>query len=167
MKEPHLPASVRGEPTNAAEEVNTINKAFHTPAKNGKVPPNHNDLLPSARQFGEYEKILPGSANRIITMAEHTVGHIQEHEARELKYEFRERLIARLLGAAFAIAALYIAWDLALRGQPWIASIISGTTVIGVVVALVTGHAPRGESGRRASSEIARVLDFGGTTKRG
>ena len=67
-----------------------------------------------------------------------------EQQRRALDYDARERLFARLLSAGFAVFGLYVARELALHGEAWVAGIIASTTILGVAATLVTGRGPRG-----------------------
>jgi len=98
--------------------------------------------IPSAREFESYERILPGAAHRILVMAEKDGEHVRRADRRAAYFLLVERLFTRALGAAFAIAALWFAWDLAMNGHDWVAGIIAGTTIGGVVAALVLGKVP-------------------------
>ncbi|MBE9604262.1 DUF2335 domain-containing protein [Acetobacteraceae bacterium H6797] len=99
----------------------------------------HQGPLPPVEYFEQLEKIVPGSANRIILMAENAANHASGEQKRTNGFIFVERMTARITAFIFAISALFLAGYLAINNHDTVAGIVAGTTIVGVVVALVTG----------------------------
>lgn len=109
--------------------------------------------IPPPDIIAEYENVLPGSAERILAMAENEQKHRHSKENKQItmdsreqdldekfmESEFKQSKRGQLLGAGMAVIALSIAAYLAMNNHPNVAGIIGGTTVIGLVSAFVIG----------------------------
>jgi len=93
--------------------------------------------IPPPEQLRAYEQIVPGAANRILTMAE------QEQKVRLSILSAQVRQSARGQWMAFALALCFLAASIwvTLAGWPWVGGILGGTTVVGVVTIFITGQA--------------------------
>lgn len=93
----------------------------------------HSGPLPCPEDFEEYDRILPGAAERIFQLAEREQRHRHEQEAKIVRHEFAGRYVGQI-GALVALlvgfgAVVYCASI----GQPITAA------VIGAVGAIVLG----------------------------
>jgi uncharacterized membrane protein len=70
--------------------------------------------LPPAAELAAYEKALPGSAERIIAMAEAS----QKADIQEVVFEQRARLLLALLGQSFLFFLIAAAVYLAIHDKP-------------------------------------------------
>jgi hypothetical protein len=52
-------------------------------------------------------------------------------------FTFTERILGMIAGLAIGLAALYTSYSLAMAGHDWVAGIIGGTTVVGLVSAFL------------------------------
>ena len=95
--------------------------------------------LPPASMFGEYEHVLPGSAERILRMAEKEQDHRIEWETKALSGEMRQERYGQQLGFWIAISCISGAVYLAMNGQAIIAGILAGTTALGLVGRFIQG----------------------------
>ena len=93
------------------------------------------------RHLREYEEIEPGSANRIITMAEKRNDHNIEMERRATNAEIDERRLGMKCGAGLfgllIVCALIVALSTKSR---WITGAFLGATVIGGVGLFIKGR---------------------------
>ncbi|MEO2039595.1 MAG: DUF2335 domain-containing protein [Martelella sp.] len=92
------------------------------------------------RHMREYENILPGSANRIIKMAEKEQAHNIETEAKIIDAQIRDQKRGMHYGLAsllFLVAAALVA---GLLGNNTLAGMLLGVGVIGVVGAFIKGR---------------------------
>lgn len=93
----------------------------------------HSGPLPCPEDFAEYDRILPGSAERIFQLTEREQQHRHTQEARIITHEFRGRYV----GQAGALIALLAGFGAVVYcasiGQPLTAA------VIGAVGAIVLG----------------------------
>ncbi len=106
--------------------------------------------IPPPAILEQYNVIIPDAAERIIRMAEKNAAHRQAMESAVLnanieagKRKHKEITKGQLFGiisvlASFSVAAIALA-----LGNPATAATISGTTVVGLVTAFVTGQKPR------------------------
>lgn len=90
--------------------------------------------IPPAGQLREYEEVLPGSADRILRMAENQADHRQDIEKIAVKGGSRRSWWGLWTGFAVAVIALILASILILNNHDW-AGVTLGT---GDLVALVT-----------------------------
>ena len=105
--------------------------------------------LPDPKALAEYEKIKPGFAERIMTMAEQQASHRRELEAQINKAQVSDILAERVerrrgqyIGAAVVGGTLVLAAIIGTLGQgPWAASVIGGVPLTGLVIAFIAGRA--------------------------
>ncbi len=98
----------------------------------------HEGPLPAPEDFARYEKVLPGAAERIMTLTESTVEHRHRIDDRHLNMV--ERLADRcltaavILGLAVITAAFVIALVLVVQGE---AAWGAGIAVVDLVAATI------------------------------
>jgi len=90
--------------------------------------------IPPPAILERYEKILPGSAERILSMAEKQSTHRQMMEKRIIFSETSQAKVGMFLAFIIVIAALVIGGYLSLNNRP-VNGLISLITAIGVIVA--------------------------------
>lgn len=96
--------------------------------------------IPSPELLARYNQVLPGSADRIITMAERDSLHIQNMEYTKLTAEYSERRLGQFLGMAIGVCGLTASVACAWLGQPVPASVIGGATLVSLVSVFVAGR---------------------------
>ena len=74
-----------------------------------------------------------------MSMAENQSNHRMTIEKTAIKRQFNQSGIGQVFALIIAIIALLISWDLASKGHDEVASIIGGTTVVGLVSAFIYG----------------------------
>ena len=89
--------------------------------------------LPPASMFGEYDRVVPGSAERILRMAEREQAHRIDWETKALAGEIRQEQHGQWFGLLIAVLCICGAVYLAVNGQAVIAGILAGTTALGLV----------------------------------
>lgn len=89
--------------------------------------------LPPPQILSHYDEIVPGSAERIISLWERQVQHRQELEKKAIGSDIRQSYFGAALGFIIAIAAIGAGTFLAYNGQPTegLAAII--TALVGLV----------------------------------
>ena len=92
------------------------------------------------RHLREYEEILPGSAERIIAMAEKQQGHNIEMERLIVSAQVSDQKRGMRYGLAALLATLIAAVGVGLAGQVALSISILGVGVAGVVVAFIKGR---------------------------
>jgi len=99
----------------------------------------HAGPLPAPRDLADYEIILPGAADRILTMAENQAKHRMAIETRVLADNSLRSKLG--LGAGFVVAmtALVISGYIASHGAPWPGSLLGTGSLGGLVAVFVTG----------------------------
>ncbi len=102
----------------------------------------HQGPLPAPEDLAHYEQICPGSAERIIAMAERNQIHRHELEAESLKCEYRLQSRGQWLAISALAAMLLLIGFTFWLGQPIAGSILGG----GVLVAIVGMFLTRGRS---------------------
>lgn len=98
--------------------------------------------LPPASEFAKYESALAGSSDRILRMAESSLGHANKIESVSLWGEIILSALGQILGALLVLAVVSSGFYLILNGYP-----IPGTAItLTGSVAGVVGHVIRGRS---------------------
>lgn len=99
-------------------------------------------LLPIAH-LEALHRIAPERVDWVFEQTQ-TEGEFRRAETRRVNtLVFAERLLSMFSGLAIGLAALGIAGYLALHGSQWVAGVIGGTTVVGLVTVFVVGNRAR------------------------
>jgi uncharacterized membrane protein len=103
--------------------------------------------LPPPEILKQYDMIIPGLAERIVSMAEREQRHVHELRHQQLQFEksahtLQMQYFGRGQWFAFILAIIFgsISALLALRGHEVAASSIGGTTILGIVAAYIAGY---------------------------
>lgn len=89
------------------------------------VAAQYSGPLPDPTSFGKYESILPGSAERILAMAEKEQNHRHQIDDIEVKIESRDSLLGIICGTALGIGGL-IAGSIVVVKVPGLAGTVTG-----------------------------------------
>ena len=89
--------------------------------------------LPPPAMYSEYERALPGSAERILAMAEKEQNHRIAWEETALGTSVRETKLGQWLGFAIAVACIGAAMFLAVNEHDVVAVIALGISAVGLV----------------------------------
>lgn len=95
--------------------------------------------LPAPEHLEHYEKIAPGSAERIIQFMEKEQKHRHSMDSQSLEFQKTEALRGQGLGFIVIILAFACALISASLGYPWLASLFIGGVVVGVVGKFIDG----------------------------
>ena len=98
--------------------------------------------LPHPQYYEGYEKVLPGSANRILTMTESQVQHRISIEKNIVRRSLNQKVLGMIFGGILTILILCAVVYLGLNGHDFLAGTIGTTTIIGVIVVFVLGVKP-------------------------
>lgn len=98
--------------------------------------------LPPAEEIEAYERVCPGSADRIITMTEKSLDHRISNEKLIVSEETKQSGRGQILGFILAIFFGVIALVLALTGHEILAGIIAGTDIVSLAVIFVLNKVP-------------------------
>ncbi|EPM0011119.1 DUF2335 domain-containing protein [Pseudomonas aeruginosa] len=111
----------------------------------------HSGPLPSPRQMREYEKCLPGAAERIMAMAEREQQN--RHETQRAFMDFRNRTLEHVrerdsrgqwLGFALALGVLALGTLIAVLGFPKTGAALAAGTMIGLAGVFISRRVQRG-----------------------
>lgn len=94
--------------------------------------------LPPPSMYKGYEEVLPGSAERILTMAEKEQEHRITWESKALHVMEREVFLGQWFGLGIALCCIIAAVFLAASGYQWVASILVGVSAVGLVGRFIT-----------------------------
>jgi uncharacterized membrane protein len=93
------------------------------------------------RHLREYETILPGSAERIVTMAEKAQNHNQAMDNKIVDGSMLQSKQAMYLGFAALIVLIGLAMYAGMHGNNVLAGLLLGTGVLGGAATLIRGWA--------------------------
>jgi len=95
--------------------------------------------LPTPQDFGKYDEILPGAAERILTMAENQSKHRQKIEVKIVKSNITNEKIGLIFGLIVALSMFSAVVLCAYLKQPIPATIIGTGGIVGLVTAFIKG----------------------------
>lgn len=96
--------------------------------------------LPSPDILIQYNQAVPGAAERILAMAENDSAHLQTMERMSLTAWYQERRLGQILGFSVALLGLAASTFLAMNGHEVTASVIGGSTIVGLASVFVVGR---------------------------
>lgn len=133
--------------------VSTVENKLVTEQFQGPIPP--------PQVLSGYEQLLPGSADRILSMAEKETEHRQKMETKALdaeiegsKSEAKDTKRGQICGLIIGITALVSGSYTAISGFPWAGSFIGAGGVAGLVSAFIAGRKGQPSNGDPSSKEI-------------
>ena len=95
--------------------------------------------IPPPDIMEQYEKTLPGSADRIIKMAENQSEHRQSLEKQRLSFSNREVHLGQIFGFLIGAIAIVTGGYIALSGSQISGGVMGTSVVIGLVSVFVIG----------------------------
>ncbi len=138
-----LPSKELPVPSNLQKDLETIE---HDEKKRKKIIAlfklhqyHHSGPLPSPDFLKQYDLIIPGLAERIVKMAEDQQSHRQSLENRVISSQLNESKRGQFLGFTVAMLCIGASVALSLLGHEYVAGILGGTTVVGLVTVFVLG----------------------------
>lgn len=116
---------------------NKISKINHDIPTNtvGAAIEIHSGPIPSASELAKYENILPGAADRIITMAENQSKHRQEMEKKMLLANIKAEQCGQIFGFIIFGMAIIAGFILLILGKS-VEGLASLTIAVGSIVGL-------------------------------
>ena len=129
MNKPTKPALHKSQP---APQHKVQHTSVQQSSFSGPIP--HPEILQG------YNAIIPGAAERILSMAEDDAKHQRAIEMAALDAAKSEARLGQWLGFIIGIAALGTSLTATFLGAEVVAGIIGGTTVIGLVSAFIIGR---------------------------
>lgn len=139
---PTHPVSAENRPTSQLQHITTNHETVYQ------------GPIPQPSDLEHYDRICPGAANRILAMAEAenlhrrsqdnavteaNIAALQQNlnsEELRIKSIFRSDMIGQGLGWSVTIVCISGAIYLAMHGQPWVAGLLLGPPIMGVIRAL-------------------------------
>ena len=106
--------------------------------------------VPDPNALEKYNQIVPGSADRLIKLAEGEAHHRREQEQKQLeanillaKENQREAFRGQLCGFIIGMTALIVGAVTTIHGSPGAGGFIGGSAVVGLVLVFVLGRKAR------------------------
>lgn len=135
----------KNKPTEKLDEVlkelpedkrEVVISAFYAVARSYSSP------LPPPDDFDRYEKTLPNSMDRILTMTEKQVDHRINLENKEMDSKIKQGVQGQKIGASLVALFGTFAFVLGLLGRDDVAKYIGVATVIGIAIIFVLRQVP-------------------------
>ena len=93
--------------------------------------------LPPPEQLARFDDVLPGTAERIIKMAESEGAHAREVQMRAVRATVRLQHIGQVMAFVLAAGAIIAAYAWALAGHDWVAVTFVASGLVGLAVAFL------------------------------
>lgn len=100
------------------------------PRKSAAGPEVLTEAIPSPAMLAEYEKILPGSAERIIRMVEAERNHRHDWEVARISGDASEIMRSQWIGLAIVIGSIFAATFLAVSDKVALAGIVGAVGIL-------------------------------------
>jgi uncharacterized membrane protein len=103
----------------------------------------HSGPLPPPELLENYERVVSGSAERILVMAENQSAHRQQLESRYLSAETRNSLLGIIFALLLGITGLSVSGICVYVGQGWPGAALGGATLVSLVGTFIYGTRQR------------------------
>lgn len=112
-----------------------------TPGQHPKqiVQASYSGPLPTSSELENYERIVPGSAERIIRMAESYAEHQQSIENKIIDYTRAESSSGQIIAAVLVVVILSVCLIALLHGYEDFAKTLGSWTIVSLALVFVTG----------------------------
>ena len=116
------------------EKVDNVIELFHSEYSEYFSGP-----LPSPRMMKEYERILPGMPNRIVTMAEEQQRHRISLERKTIQKQIGQSGVGQIFAFVLGLALISFSVYCIYKGFDYVAGIVMSLTIISVIGLFITG----------------------------
>ena len=96
--------------------------------------------IPAPDLLRQYDTVIPGAAERILSMAERDAKHQQDIEQLAIKYATSETRRGQWFGLIIGVCALVMTAISLAFGSENTAMVIGGSTIVGLVTVFVVGR---------------------------
>lgn len=93
--------------------------------------------LPPPAVLREFDELVPNGAERIFAQFEAEAEHRRKCEDKQLRFGIRDAHIGQFLAGLYAVLAFGVSAYAISKEAYWAASFISGTTIVGGIVAFL------------------------------
>jgi len=100
----------------------------------------HEGPLPHPQIYSEYEKVLPGAAEKLMQMSLESHQHIMFCEKETIKNDYKLKTRGQRFGMSSVFLAFVTSGLLGFFNHPTAASIIGGATLVSIVAIFITGR---------------------------
>ncbi len=98
--------------------------------------------LPSPEDFERYEKVLPGSMDRVLTVMEKQTDHRMETEKKELEARLRQTTRGQIIGASVVTLFGVFSFVLGMYSHDSVATGLGVATAVSLAVIFVLRQVP-------------------------
>lgn len=112
----------------------------------------HSGPLPPPEIFKGYEDVLPGAADRILSMAEKESRHRQDLEKISLKGDLSSRTLGQTLAFVISISAIGAGTYMVISGATISGTLLSGSGLASIVVAFLKNGDPSQKNNKNEPS---------------
>lgn len=113
--------------------------------------------LPPPEILERYEKILPGAAERIISMAEKQSEHRKQLESIVIGTDTANSRMGLWFGLIIGLAGLAVSALVAIWGKEWAGTIIGSATLVSLVGTFIYGSQQRKQERGGRREEIEKI----------
>ncbi|MDR1305347.1 MAG: DUF2335 domain-containing protein [Verrucomicrobiales bacterium] len=96
--------------------------------------------IPPPEQLRQFNEIISNGADRIMKMAESQANQRMKTDGEIVRWQLFGNILGQVLAFLIAIGGLFATVYLAINNHEWVASIVGGTTIVGLVAAFIKGQ---------------------------
>ncbi len=93
--------------------------------------------LPPPAHLAEFERILPGAAERIFAQFESEASHRRLLEREDARFASRDAAVGQALAGLYALAAFSLTGFAIYMSATWVAAFLGGGTIVSGVIAFL------------------------------
>lgn len=115
--------------------------------------------LPPPTVLERYNQIVPGAAERIITMAENQSAHRIQLEKSVISSDIHNSKRGQLFGFIIAVLGITFSFILVIKGYQIVGTILGGATLISLVSVFVYGTTSRKNERKAKDEKMTKNLE--------
>ena len=133
--------SRRNKPATPATRQNPKNTSTRTDSV--AIHQEYSGPIPPASELAKYNNIVPNAAERILVMAEKNQQHSMDIDHKVIYAKRAEVRLGQVFAFLITIFAFGASIAAVVMGQPTVASVIGGATVVSLAVAFIKGRSSK------------------------
>jgi uncharacterized membrane protein len=100
----------------------------------------HSGPLPDGETIKVYNEQIPNGGDRIMTTVEKQLEHRVKLETYGIRRTFNQSGTGQWMAFLIAIFFGFVAWDLGKDGKEWLAGVVAGVDIVGLVTVFILGR---------------------------
>ncbi len=155
----HTATALDGSASPAGEASSNLERKGRFLASTTMVSTMHSGPLPPASELAEYDRLIPGGADRLMILVEKQASHRMEIEKHVIWCQQQQAVRGQLFAMLIVMFGFVLTGYLSIQGHDTVASVVVGTGIVGIISVIATGKMQIHKSLQQKRPEKPEHLD--------